>query len=103
MKLKLTQKGFDFFKSLKKEQGVTSSYDFVFLYNCMDDPCHVVAKQSGIYPKTFLCGPKGCNINYHHHYNCNFGDQIVVDDAHYENSPSLQYFVNQGFLDQNNT
>ena len=112
MKLKLTKKGLDHFKESLSLMRGTSLHDFVFIYNCEDDPCHAIAHEvigqdeEGAdiyrgYPESFKCTNGVCNIDYHHHYDCNFGpdEEMEVNQAHYDNSPDLQNFVNQGFLE----
>ena len=96
MILKLTQSGKDFFDNIRLK-GFTTSHDFVYLFNCKNDPCHAAAEEAGYYPETFICTPESCNIAFHHHYNCNFGEEMVVDDEHY--NEDLQAFVNQGYLE----
>ena len=98
MILKLTQAGKDFFDKIRLN-GFTTSHDFVYFYSCMDDPCHAIAQQTENYPESFKCKgtPEACNIDFHYHYNCNFGEEMFVDDEHYNGD--LQSFVSQGYLE----
>jgi len=98
MILRLTQSGKIYFDAIRA-WGFTTSHDFVFLHNCSDDPCHAIAQEVGSYPESFVCGgtDEACNIDFHHHYNCNFGENMVVPDHHF--TDQLQDFVNQGLLE----
>ena len=99
MILKLTKTGKDFFDNIRLD-GFTTSHDFVYFYSCMDDPCHAIAEQAGNYPESFKCkGTTDCQIDFHHHYCCNFGEEMVVNDNHYSQSEDLQSFVSQGYLE----
>lgn len=111
IKLKLTKTGFDIFSKYKLETGYTASHDFCYLYNCKDDPCHAIAHQvigtddngddilQG-YPESFKCrGCDDCQIDFHHHYNCNFGEEMEVEDLFYYSNNDLQKFVDLNYLE----
>lgn len=98
MILRLTQLGKDHFDQIKLN-GFTTCHDFVYIHNCLDDPCHAIAQEAGYYPDSFICGGTNetCQIDFHHHYKCNVGEDMYVPDEHF--TQELQNFVSRGFLE----
>lgn len=90
MKLTLTQKGYDIFQSYLKEMTesynknpigdapkIKDNFDFVYTHNEVDELDNVTTT----------------------YYQCCLGEEMTVDNDHYNNSATLKEFVKQEYLE----